>query len=206
MRFPESVIAGLVLAVLALGIALLPLLTPAFTRALSARYSEYPNAASFAEASRQLVVSEDPAARERLLTVMQPDEVSHLDDVAGVISGARSTTLALALAAAAWIALCVRAGRAKAVARGLTVGGLLTLGLLALAGVAGTTDFDALFVRFHGLFFANGTWTFPVDSALISLFPEPFWMVSGVAWVLLTAGVGVFYLVSGRVVARRASD
>lgn len=206
MRFLESVIVGVALAVLALGIALLPLLTPAFTRALSARYSEYPNAASYAEASRQLVVSGEPAARETLLTVMQPDEVSHLDDVAGVIAGARNATLGLALGAAAWMALCVRAGRRKAIARGLTVGGLLTLGLLALAGVAGTTDFDALFVRFHGLFFANGTWTFPVDSALISLFPEPFWMVSGGAWALLTVGVGLLYTVSGRVVARRVSD
>jgi uncharacterized membrane protein len=64
-----------------------------------------------------------------------------------------------------------------------TVGFLVAV--VALALLAAFTDFEWLFTKFHGLFFTSGTWTFPADSMLIRLFPEPFWVASGAAWATL---------------------
>lgn len=198
MRAAEVVIAGVLLAVLALGVALLPLLTPAFTATLSARHSDFgADAALLAEASRSLVVSDDADARAIVAAAMEPDAVIHLDDVGNVIAGAKTATLVLAMVCGAWVAWCLRVGRMRPLAFGLRAGGGIVLGGLVLAALAGTTDFDALFARFHQLFFAEGTWTFPSDSVLIRVFPESFWVSAGVAWAVVCAVIASVYLLAG---------
>jgi uncharacterized membrane protein len=57
--------------------------------------------------------------------------------------------------------------------------------LIALAVLAGLSNFDALFTAFHGLFFAEGTWTFAADSLLIRTFPEQFWATAAGVWAAL---------------------
>jgi integral membrane protein (TIGR01906 family) len=195
IRAVESVLAVVALAVLALGLALMPLQAPAFTRVLSARHSTLPESvrAPFAEATRSFVVSGDSAARRRLESAMPADAVSHLDDVRRVLAGGNAATATLAGAVLVWGAWSIRSGRARAVARALlgaagviavVVGGSLLVALV---------DFDAFFSAFHSLFFAAGTWTFPSDSLLIRLFPEAFWSTAGLVWGVLVAVFALLY-------------
>jgi uncharacterized membrane protein len=92
--------------------------------------------------------------------------------------------------------------RAREIAAVLLIGGAVSAGAVALAAIAATTDFYTFFSAFHGLFFQAGTWTFPYDSLLIQLFPEPFWMVAGGVWAGLSAVLGTIAVIAGLVVRR----
>jgi integral membrane protein (TIGR01906 family) len=109
-------------------------------------------------------------------------EVSHLRDVRAVLSGARTATGITALLLAAYVAWCVAKKRFSRLRRGMAWGAAATAGVVVLAAAAALLDFGPFFAAFHGLFFADGTWTFPYDSLLIRLFPESFWVASGAAW------------------------
>ena len=85
----------------------------------------------------------------------------------------------LAIAAAAHVG--VRTGR-KNLGRVLACAGGLTIAAFAAFGAAALIDFDAFFSLVHGLFFAQGTWTFWYRSLLICSLPEGFWMGMGILW------------------------
>jgi len=217
VRRVEMLGVGLLLAVLAAGTSVMVLGAPWFTRALSMRYSQGVEAG--VPQARMLDVAENvrafviDGAGTLPATVDGRDAfdasaVSHLADVAGVIAAARTLTLVGAVLAAVWVAICVRRRRLEALASGLLAGAVVTIAFVVIAGLAGTADFDAFFSAFHGVLFAEGTWTFPYDSLLIQLFPEPFWVVSGASWAVLTAVLGgLMWLLSGwaRRAARRMS-
>jgi len=55
--------------------------------------------------------------------------------------------------------------------------GITVLAVIAVLGTAVVTaGFDALFITFHKLAFANDFWLLPEDSGLIRLFPEEYFM------------------------------
>jgi integral membrane protein (TIGR01906 family) len=54
-------------------------------------------------------------------------------------------------------------------------GGWLTVGLILAMLVYLVLNFNSLFVTFHQIFFASGTWTFLFSDSLIRLFPVTFW-------------------------------
>ena len=209
-RLATSVaVAGLVL--LALGAALLPLLTPAFTHTLVIRHSltaesgvSEPTMLDTAERVRAFVVSRQGTLPESLegRAAFDLSAVSHLEDVADVIAGAQVATAALALLAGLAVLSALRFGHRPAVVRVLRVAGLSSIAFPLVVGVAGALSFDLLFAGFHSLFFAAGTWTFPYDSLLIQLFPEEFWVYSGLAWGALIMLVGVLYSGAGRLLER----
>ena len=58
---------------------------------------------------------------------------------------------------------------------GLSRGGFLTLGLLAVLGLYASIDFWGFFTFFHGLFFKGDSWLFEYSDTLIRLFPLRFW-------------------------------
>lgn len=203
--------AAVVLVVLALGVALMPLLTPAFTRALVARHASPAEAGvteramlETAERVRAFVVAREGFLPERLEGRDAFDEsaVGHLEDVADVIASAQIATAALALLAVLCGALALRSGHRDAVACALRAAGAGAMALPLVAGVAGVLSFDLLFAAFHSLFFAAGTWTFPYDSLLIQLFPEAFWVWSGLAWGASVMLVGAVYMVAARFLER----
>lgn len=200
----ESLVMGLVLGVVALGAALMLLELPWFTRLLSARHSEMADAVALplAEASRRLVVYGDEVARSVLSGFMTPDAVVHLDDVRRVIAAANLLTLVLAATALIWVVVRGRRDR-PLLADALRAAAVIIGGSVALAVLVATLDFDSFFSAFHGLFFEPGTWTFPSDSVLIRLFPEPFWTSAGLAWGVLTLGFAGGYLWLARAVRRR---
>ena len=202
MRSISAWVAGLALALMVAGIAILPLTSPAFTRTLSARYSLAEEAGlppermlEVAEQVRAFVVESD--ADTLPVTVDGRDGFdasasSHLIDVRVVISRARLFTGVLTLLVTAWIVVMFRRKRIDAIAPALQAGAIVTLALIVLAAIAAVSDFDIFFAAFHGLFFATGTWTFAYDSLLIQTFPEPFWITSGAAWaVVMGLGAGL---------------
>ncbi len=83
--------------------------------------------------------------------------------------------------------------------RGLGRGGWLTVILLGTILFFVLISFGFVFVAFHNVFFAAGTWTFEFSDTLIRLFPERFWrdifvMVGG----LTLAGGLALGLIFGR--------
>lgn len=198
-------LAGIALAVFAIGVVLLCLEQPWFTQTLVARYSVLarPEASQVGEAARRFVTSGDAVARSTLDRLMTADAVQHLDDVRRVLAGARTVTIVLGLALIVWVVVFARR-RPRELSRALLVAAAILGAFVLVAGTVALTDFDAFFSAFHGLFFAPGTWTFPSDSLLIRLFPEPFWVAAGAAWAVGVLVMAASYAVLGWFVRRRS--
>ena len=125
-------------------------------------------------------------------------EISHMDDVRGVVSGfVAAWAVALAVLVVAAVAL-VRVGATGAVLRGVGRGGVLTLGLFALVGVGALVDFDGFFTAFHGVFFEADTWRFERTDTLLRLYPETFWVVATGVMVALVVGQSVAMVLLSR--------
>lgn len=205
----EALIASAVLAVGALGLALLPVTSSVCVRALvtavdSAAITGISEGATFdaAEAVRVFVLDPDaPPLPSTIESVPAFDDaaVSHLVDVRNVIVPARTLALVLGVLAAAWIAVRVRTATGRRIAGAGLRGAGVALGILAaLAVLAGFLDFDSLFTWFHGLFFEAGTWMFPASALLIRVFPTPFWVSAGALWGVLVLMCGGVMLIAGR--------
>jgi integral membrane protein (TIGR01906 family) len=113
---------------------------------------------------------------------------AHMDDVSRLVRILLALDL-FALWFAAWGGRLLRTEPAR-LGRMLIVGsGSVGVATLA-AGAFAVLAWDSAFTLFHELLFPPGTWSFPLDSTLIQLYPPPFWfeaaMVAG-ALVLLTA-------------------
>lgn len=205
-------VAGLLLAVLGLGLALLPLETPPFTAALSERFSRTEEAgltaeqtARLAEQVRAFVV----AGRGALPAIyagapaFDASAVSHLRDVREVIAGAHVATAVIGLLASVVGVVAWRSGRRRLVGAALIRGGAILGTAVVVIAVLAVTSFDAFFSAFHGVFFAAGTWTFPYDSLLIRLFPEGFWATAGAIWGVVALIVATAFALVGRGIERR---
>jgi integral membrane protein (TIGR01906 family) len=102
-------------------------------------------------------------------------ELSHMHDVKNLIQKA---LIAWYISIAVLIGLFIWSRLKKwtdIFVRGLSRGGLLTIGLIIaiLAGVV--INFDGLFIQFHHLFFTGDPWLFYFNDSLIRLFPEKLW-------------------------------
>ena len=203
-----NALLGLVVAVLVVGVTLQPLTHPLFTRSLSTRYSLANQAGlpparmlEVAEQVRAFVV--DPAETTLPEQVdgrsgFDAEAVSHLADVRAVIGSAQVLTWLLLVALGVWVWAAFARGHLDRVAAALRAGAIWCVVLVALAAAAGMMDFDALFSAFHGLFFAEGTWTFASDSLLIQTFPETFWATAAGVWAaLILAMAGALWLGAG---------
>ena len=137
-----------------------------------------------------------------------PDVVSHMDDVRYVIHIALIITLVLAaLLAASLVYVWRRHGRRLA-ASGLFFGGIAAVAVVLVLVVIGIASFDWLFTMMHRLLFAEGTWTFAVDSLLICAYPLQFWIGMAVAWALILVFLSAFISTVGfrlRLAPKRAS-
>jgi len=119
-----------------------------------------------------------------------PRELKHLQDVKAVVQRALQVWLgSLALLAAGGI-WAYFGGWRREYLRALRRGGWLTLGLLGGITLFVLLAFGVIFVAFHNVFFAPGTWTFFYSDTLIRLFPERFWRDTFLAVALLAGGTG----------------
>ena len=187
-----TVVFGLALAVFVVGLSLFVLTQPFFTRVLAERLSLADEAGlprermlAVAEQVRAYVVDGVGATLPEWVDGrpgFDASAVSHLSDVRDVIAAASVATWSLAIVLALWFGIQVASGRLDRVAQTMYAGALSCVVFVVLAFVAGLFDFDALFSAFHGLFFAEGTWTFASDSLLIQTFPESFWATAAGVW------------------------
>ena len=202
MRTLSSVVVGLALSVLVVGLTLYPMTHATLTRILVDRFDDAQQIGltsrqirATAEQVRQFVTdTEVPALPATVAGRSGYDAaaVAHLLDVRRVISGARTLTGVLAALVAVWLGVVIARSRFDYIPPALFVGAGCCVAIVVLGGLAGTLDFDALFTWFHGLFFAAGTWQFPADSLLIEVFPEQFWSSAALVWAsLILLGGGV---------------
>ncbi len=130
-------------------------------------------------------------------------EIIHMKDVKGLIHGVymwQWITLGyLAAVLAAYIWLRRREAIPGAVRVGFW-GGVVTLLIIGALGLGSVVGFEALFLKFHQLSFANDFWKLnPRIHNLVAMFPEPFFrdatlfvalMAIGQALLLVSVGLG----------------
>lgn len=191
MRRLATALCGLAIAVFVVGLGLALLIQPPVTRALAARFALAEEAGL--EPSRMLDIAEQvrgfvAGSGGTLPAVVDGRDgfdaaaVSHLEDVRGVIRGGLAVTAGLAVALSLALGIALARRRPALVASSMRAGAWWCAGIVAVAVLAGVFSFEALFSAFHGVFFAEGTWTFPSDSLLIQTFPERFWAVAAGLW------------------------
>ena len=105
-------------------------------------------------------------------------ELIHLEDVKGLFrAGYRVQAASLAYIILYVLLLLLREKRHRQdLARGTRLGCMVTLGVIAAAGIAALFSFERLFLQFHLVSFSNPHWMLnPGTDYLIMLFPGGFW-------------------------------
>ena len=120
-------------------------------------------------------------------------EVHHMRDVKRLLWGVYGAFAVSAVCLAALIAIGIaraRRGYIQTLSRRALWGGGLTVTLLVLFGIVASVGFDALFLLFHRVSFANDFWQLdPRTDYLVLLFPQGFWFDATI-WVALRAIAG----------------
>ncbi len=130
-------------------------------------------------------------------------ELQHMVDVKNVVGGAMrvlvgSIVLLVLLGIAAW-----RQSWLREYLHAVRLGGWLTLPLIGVILLFVVAAFGVIFVFFHEIFFAQGTWTFYTSDTLIRLFPERFWRDTFLVVGGLAAGMGALVALAALSLARR---
>ncbi len=108
-------------------------------------------------------------------------EIDHMQDVRGLMAAFFILwAAALALGIAAALALR-RLGSGRRISVALKRGAVLTLAVMAAAGLVMLVDFEFFFDGFHGIFFEDETWEFNETYLLRQIYPDFFWGVAGAA-------------------------
>ena len=136
---------------------------------------------------------------------LTPDALSHLDDVNAVVKRVVPAFIGVAALAAFCLMVVMRTWGARAFGRPLIWAGVAVVAVFAVLGSWAAIDFNGLFAVFHGLFFADGTWTFPSDSLLICMYPETFWQGMGAVWLAVTLVLSAAAIISGAFLVKRGS-
>lgn len=117
-------------------------------------------------------------------------EITHMADVRAVFQTARwSFVAAIALVFFALALVLRKPKELHQLICALKTGAIAALITYCAVVLLALTAFDTLFYYFHQLFFAEGSWLFYVDDALIRLFPKQLWIdafvIVGITAVIL---------------------
>lgn len=132
--------------------------------------------------------------------------MTHLDDCYRAITGVSSWLGMIGVAALLVVILLFVRKQFAALAFMLRVGPVFLVAVLGILGLWAVVDFNGLFAVFHSFFFEDGTWTFPADSLLISMYPLNFWQGMAGVWAAGAIGLGVMCFVAGCVASWRAKQ
>lgn len=101
-------------------------------------------------------------------------ESSHLKDVKRILTAVKQFYYTSVILLAAAVIYLFKSGKfLQLMPKTFILSGSISL-LLLLAIFLASLNFDSFFSLLHKPFFSSGTWLFPADSLLISLFPEQF--------------------------------
>jgi integral membrane protein (TIGR01906 family) len=206
---PRILRDGFVVAMTALvivGIALLPLLTP---WAMHATLDAADSAAWLGTNAQTAHVLSDQTVDElifgpgtwRLVApggdpFFDASEVEHLRDVRQLLW---LTFLVAAVALVATLVILERSADRDEVLAAIGLGGATVVVVVVVAGVAGAIAFDPLFELFHEVFFPQGDWAFdPGRQRLVQLYPFAFWQIMAAAFGLVMIGLGVLTWLAAR--------
>ncbi len=121
-------------------------------------------------------------------------EVGHLKDVKALFQLVYKLLIATGVYAVAFVVVSLLWWRDRRLYTGLFGGGVLTLILGLVLGLAIVIDFDWFFLQFHLLSFANDLWMLdPTSDYLIMLFPQGFWYYAA-AFCTLCTGIAALVL------------
>jgi len=78
----------------------------------------------------------------------------------------------------------------------VSIGGWITLGLVAIIATGVMLNFNALFTLFHQIFFEGDTWLFSYSDSLIRLFPLRFWQdvfiaIGGLSIIISSVAINI---------------
>ncbi len=124
------------------------------------------------------IVVRDDEGKE--MSLFNPRETAHLADVKDLFQKVFFVQQASLIYALAFVVLVfIWAGEAslRSLATLLLAASVLTIGLMAIAGLVALVGFDEVWLRFHFLTFANDLWRLdPASDHLIQMFPRDFWL------------------------------
>lgn len=128
--------------------------------------------------------------------------LDHLQDCIPIFATSRIAIVLSLVFGLVGVILLILRRRRKLAGWILFVTPLAVIGLIVVLAIWAFVDFDSLFAGLHSLFFTGGSWLFPADSLLITLFPEGFWMGMGIVWVVVSIVACLIVSVIGRFVKR----
>ena len=108
--------------------------------------------------------------------------LTHLQDCTWIFRLSTNLFMASLIVSLASIVLTAILVRSNGVYKLLWQSSLLSIIIISVFAIWIATSFDSFFTWMHSLFFQGGTWTFSVDSLLICMFPEKFWIGMGIVW------------------------
>jgi integral membrane protein (TIGR01906 family) len=132
-------------------------------------------------------------------------EVSHMTDVKLVMLVTMVVGVVLGLLCIVFMVALSRTAKGG-IRRALFAGSVWMLVVLIALGVLAVLGWQQFFAAFHGLFFAEGTWTFQASDALIRLYPNQFWVDAGLVVGVLVLATLVVTLVLTWPTRRRRYD
>lgn len=138
-------------------------------------------------------------------------ELIHLADVK-LLFAANSVVQAVSLLLVVFLVFAgLSLGRSEEVRKGLRLGSVATLVLLAATAFAFVTDFGRMFTLFHLAVFDNSFWLLdPRTDYLVMLFPFGFWqdmfLIAGASTGLSAAGLHVLATLPTRRAHRRLAN
>ena len=150
---------------------------------------------------RPITRGELEALRHDGRPLYERDEIDHLEDVRRLVG----QLTWLGLMSVAWLLVGAyrwRRGLFPGWPGALVRGAGLTVGIVAVVGLAMGVAWPVVFTGFHELFFKPGTWSFPIESGLIRLFPGQFWYDVAVLMAGLAAAEGLAAVALGRWLSR----